>query len=72
MDPQTQLLLQNVGSASKKGLRKVPLFYLTTGFQESYVLIINTPNLKLLLLLLLLTNNNFFQDITQLVEQLTF
>ena len=68
MDPQTQLLLQNVGSASKKGLRKVPLFYLTTGFQESYVLIINTPNLKLLLL----TNNNFFQDITQLVEQLTF
>ena len=69
MDPQTQLLLQNVGSASKKGLRKVPLFYLTTGFQESYVLIINTPNLKLLLLL---TNNNFFQDITQLVEQRTF
>ena len=68
MDPQTQLLLQNVGSASKKGLRKVPLFYLTTGFQESYVLIINTPNLKLLLL----TNNNFFQDITQLVEQRTF
>ena len=69
MDPQTQLLLQNVGSASKKGLRKVPLFYLTTGFQESYVLIINTPNLKLLLLL---TNNNSFQDITQLVEQRTF